>query len=474
MGLSGAQVIYDRTHLPSGQAEALGAPFTQVLDARFFPELTDVDTAVANLLSALSAGTPPSALSLGPASLALQAEVTQLTFDVLFGLTPWLSVGGELPLVRARVFARPSLEASSAGAGRAATAFGGDPAAFFGQIDTALATLDTLITSGTLDPASQVEAEDLRARTGTYALGMESLSGRFTLLPTDSGNAGQSLRAVHDELTAKFDSFGITFPALDLADVVPTQEAFALLADSLAMPPFGDADSGYRLGDAAVKAFLQPVNTFRPVELGAAEPWFRYRAAAGIARRFATGSQDRPDRAYDLPTGRGSASTEGIAVLDLALRRRWWLTVQVSLVLQARHSLTRRVTPPDTPLAGGGREAEVVRDPGDLWLWTVVPRYSLNESVSLGLVYQREDRGRDRFAYAAAPLPGISADVLGEGSAVRATRWGFEVRYRSTGALGEARPARSIEAALSFLRTTSADGRAPATSLWRVGARLYP
>ncbi len=488
-GVSTSQAIFERTHVPGGAREPLGAPYSAALDARFFPELASLDTAVANLLAAAGGAPPTRPLSLGSASLDLQAEVTELELELVLGVTSWLAVGGELPIVRARMFASPRLDERTAGAGQAGSAFGGNPTAFFDGVDTSLAALDSLIASGTLDPAARTQAEALRDRTRTYADGLEdyaadlglpksadgldSLQSRFTLLPTDSGEAGRNLRAVHDELAAGFSSFGITFPALDLADALARDAAFGLLADSLAMAPFGGAETGYRLGDAAARIWIQPLNTFRPVPVGAPEPWLRYRAAAALGRRFPSGSRDRPDRAYDLPTGRGSAAIEAQATVDLALRRRLWLSVEAAAAFQERDSLIRRVTPPDSPLVGAAREAAVFRDPGTAWTWTVLPRLNVNESVSLGLLFQRESRERDRYEFVGAPLPGISADVLGAGSDFDATRWGIHISYRTTGALGEGRPSRPIEATLSYLKTAWADGRAPATAHWRVAVRGY-
>lgn len=473
-GLLLSQSIYDRSHVRGGGTEPLGAPFGGPLDARFFPELADLDTAVANLLSALGETAPGGALSLGVASLDLQAEVSSLTLDLVFGVTSWLAVGGELPFVRARVFARPGLDTAGAGAGLDATAFGRDPPAFFAALGDAISDLDSLIASGTLDPSQQAEAEALRARAQTYASGMQALSDRYGLFPTGGGAAGRTLSAAHDLLATDFGDFGIGFPALDLADPIALNDAFTRLADSLAMPPFGDADTGYRLGDAALRLLVQPVNTFRPTPPARPEPLLRVRALAEATRRFPTGSLDRADRAYDIPTGLGSGTSEARAALDLALRQWIWLTLYAEGVFQEAFALERRVTPPDSPLVGAARTATVRRSPGTLWRWTAAPRYNLNESVSLGLLLQGESRGRDRYAYEGAPIAGVDADVLGAGSDASVTRWGFELRYRSTGPLGEGRTRRPLEAVFSYLKTSSADGRVPSSVQWRVGGRLYP
>ncbi|MGH7545136.1 MAG: hypothetical protein ACREKI_03030, partial [Gemmatimonadota bacterium] len=371
------------------------------------------------------------------------------------------------------VSARTGLEEE--GAGSAETAFGGNAAGFFADVDAAIAQLDAMITADTLDPMQQMQAQALRDRTQTYADGLESLNDRFTLLPTDSGEAGRALGAVHDEIIAGFESFALSFPALELADPFAADAAFALLADSLALAPFGDVGRSYRFGDAALKLFVQPWNTFRSGAEGADDAWLRGRAVVGVVRRFDTGRRDRVDRPYDLPTGRGSPSTEAHATLDLALRRKLWVTLAAEAVFQESYTVDRRITPPDTPLVDESRTATVTRAPGAVWRWTLVPRYNVNETISLGASIQVESRESDEYAYAGAPPAGFpTADVLGEGSDVTATRWGLELRYRTTGLFGEARPRRSLEGVFSYRRTTSGDGRVPASSEWRVGGRLYP
>lgn len=470
--VSGSQSIYDRSHVPGRATEALGAPFSRALDAGVFSALNNADAAVASLLAALGAPAPSTSLSLGTAALNLQAEITEVGFDLMLGVTRWLAIGGDLPLVRARVFARPDLTEGSASAGPASTAFGTTPEIFVGQLRSAVAALNSIIESGAIDPARRAEAEALAARSQIYVDGFAALSA-VPFLPTDSSEAGRGLQDIHRELAAGFESFGLVFPGLKLATPLDPAATFTLLADSLAMPPFGDADTGYRLGDAALKVFAQPLNTFRPLPVGQPEPAVRYRATLGFVRRFDTGSQDRADRAYDLPTGRGSPSVEFRGTLELALRRKLWLTVDAVLVQQEGHNLSRRVTPPDTPLVGPNREAEVTRDPGGVRILTAIPRLNLNESVSVGILLQREHRSRDRYEFAGEALAGIDADVLGEGSDASATRWGFEIRYRATGALGEARPGVPVETAFSYLKTTSGDGRVPAASVWRLGFRLY-
>lgn len=466
-----SQSIYDRVFREDGGREPLDEPFARPLDARFFPQLADVDTAVANLLAAVGGSPPSSALALGRARLDLQAEVSELRLELLFGVTSWLAVGGELPIVRARVLARGRFEAGSRAAGPASTAFGGT---FFDDLDAALAELDALIASGTLDPSEQAQAEALRARTGTYADGLDSLSARYLFLPTDSGAAGAALGTVHDEIASGFDAFGIAFPALDLADPLAADAALALLSDSLAMPAFTGVGDSYRFGDAGLQVFVQPWNSFRraaPADGGAA---LRGRLVLGAVYRFDTGWHDGPDRPYDLSTGRGSPSTEARAALDLAWGRKLWLTLGAEAVFQEAYTLDRRVAPPDTPLVDPSRAAAVERTPGDLWRWTVLPRYNLNEALSVGLIVQGESRKRDAYAYVGTPISGVSADVLGIGSDVSLTRWGLELRYRATGVFGEARARRSVEGVFSYRRTTSAGGRAPVSSLWHVGARWYP
>src|SRR5439155_19160039 len=139
------------------------------------------------------------------------------------------------------------------------------------------------------------------------------------------------------------------------------------------------------------------------IELGAALLWLdrfpRSTSGSGIRSvaqglvRLPTGQLDRSDRFFDVGTGNGHVDVDLSLATDLALGRLG-ARLTGAYTLQFPGSLTRRVAPPEQPIAPASRTAEVRRDPGEIWRVSAQPFFRLGSSLSLFAGGERSEERR--------------------------------------------------------------------------------
>ncbi|UCC73238.1 MAG: hypothetical protein JSV86_01355 [Gemmatimonadota bacterium] len=474
VGLTGQNITVDERFLADGSSQPLSDMFSAVLDARLVPPLDSLDVALAGLFPSLALPDPEPS-TLGPLEYDVLFERTRAPISIIFAPTRWLAAFAVVPIVKGKSFAGAQLDTLAANAGSQASAFGGDPDAFFTELGTGIATLESMVAADTLPPDLQAEAEALVADARAIEVGLLDLS-ELSYVPSDSGANGVALAGYYEGVQSGFDGFAVPLPTLELARPIDVAAAAALTSGS----EFGievpvARSSGIKLGDIEVGISIQPLNTFRR-RPGEDRPLLPLRARVDALWRFATGTPPAAEHLFDVGTGDGQPDLEVRGTLDVGIGSRFWLSLFAGYNMQLEAEVERLVTSRELPIQRGAYTALVNWDPGDVVTLAAVPRFNFTRNITFSFLWVLTRRGADTIE-PIDPVPGDAAfepSDLEEGSEYSARSIGFAARFSSTEWSGDRRAGIPVEVELRYRNTRRGDdGFTPRENIWEVSLRLY-
>lgn len=472
--LDGRMDIWDSQY-QDGSRVPLGTDLSSPsLGSLLLPSLADADSRLERLT-----GLPGYHLNLGRLTTDVLQDEGRGNFGLSLGLTRAVTVFGRIPLVRARAQGSGSLDPATSDAGINPGADGQNE--FFNELDGALTTLGTNISSGAYngDPARLALAQS------TLASGNALGSDLFGLLadpataspfvPISSSVAGTAVTARVAALqTTLADDLGVTgFTAVPVfpADPVTREDFFALLAN-----PAGPVAT--RVQNTTV--------TFRgDAEAGVAltllDRWDveghrgGLRAAVEGLVRFPTGVRPRADRLFAVGTGDGQTDIEMKVTADLG-SGNVGVRVEGDYNRQFPSDITTRVAPPTQPFAGSALISLVRSDPGDIVTIAVRPFFRLARTLAIQGTALHWTRGADAVSFAGPgdELPGVDPAVLATGTKATATVLGIGLTYANPGALRPGGRGLPVDAGWSYERVVKATGgRVPNRHAMTARFRVY-
>ncbi|MBI4419375.1 MAG: hypothetical protein HY560_00995 [Gemmatimonadetes bacterium] len=433
---------WDRVFDEDGREQLLGRYYSSdTAGADLFPTLLTPQKAVRAIT-----GDSSYRLSLGVMRTMLDADIRRFPFDFSLGLTKWLTLAANLPIVVTRMNATLLLDSTTGNVGwnQAATESGnalGRSAilSLLGRLGSVEQDLDARIATGQFGcptSATCTQARDLRDRVRALQTSLTELTGVPTgvfpaglvlppAAPLATSPAGSGIRAAVERVKTDLSSLGLlsftdtmSLPSKPLAasdvQTMLTSSSFGYEGGKFEYTKrwgLGDAEAGLRLG-------LVQTAKARIMVYGTA--------------RLPTGIRDSPNNFIDI--GRGDRQTDLVAGLDIVLDPG-----PVSLALagwytwQLRDRLIRRLTPPEQPIAPASTAYAVKRDLGDVVWAGAYPSLRLSSGFRVyasGTYYRKR---MDRFELDGQPStsPPLPPDVLERRTEMRALSFGGGVTYRS-------------------------------------------
>jgi hypothetical protein len=474
--VGGSLENYNRRFFQNGTQDYAGDFVRDSAGSNLWPELTSADTTVAAII-----GQPTYRIDLGRTTATTQVNVGTVNLGAALGISHFLTLFGNVPIVRVRVQPRFALDSTSGDVGfnPADPTFGSGGAAttaFFNQFDVALATLQTNINNGVYDgnPTQKALAQATLADGTALRTHLDNLllnpSTASPFVPTGGSAAGLAMTNVVTSLqTVLSGSLGVggfTQP-LDL----PAQRLAQQDIDNFIGNPGGPVAGliqdmfEFKLGDIQLGAVLTPIDRWdRPNHRGGA------RLALTGAITLPTGTTDFSNNFVDLGTGTGYYRLGLGATADLGKGRvgmrltgyydRWMQRFRV-----------KRVSAPTFPMPYAYRLANLNIDPGDQTTLGVRPFFRLASTFALHVGLDYWHRGADRVVYqtVADSVPGVAASELAVESSASSTMVSGGVTFSS----GLTRKV-PIEARWTYEAVLGASGgRVPQARNMRAELRLY-
>ena len=465
---------FDSRFRPDGSVQSTAEVYSALIGPGLVPELVALNDTIGNVFSRLGLPPPEKNPTLGRLHLDVLNERTRAPFTITWAVTDWLAVSGTVPIVNAAAFVGSGVDSATAGAGN--TLFGGNPDAFFTDLDQAISQLESMVAADTLAPDRQAAAQALLDRARDVEAGLQAFHG-LAYGPTDTGAAGVALHQLYDGLTAGFEGFGIMPPELTLAEPVDGDALAGFVSGSaFGTQPFRPRRvTGTKFGDLEVGLSLQPINTFPSPRNGSAT--VRVRARLDARYRFANATPRLASRLFDPGVGAGFPDAHLSSTVDLAFGRRFWLSAFGTFDLRREAEMAWLFTSPASPIQRGAFVAPAHWDPGDVWSAGIAPRFNLTPAITFSALFARTHHGRDRLT----PVNALPTDApFSPADQERGSRYtgrilGFGLRYASTEWDGTRRSGLPLEVELRYRLWVGADGGyAPRLRVWEVGARWYP
>jgi hypothetical protein len=469
--LDGIMDIWDSRYR-DGTREPLGTDLTSpALGSDLLAPLSDADARIGRIT-----GLSGYRLNLGTLTTDAQADVSQGFFGGALGVTRWLTVFGRMPLVRSRVQAAIALDGSTGDAGLNPGET--SEAAFFQELDGALATLSSRIAAGDYDGDPATKALAQSTLTSGTAL-REDLFGLFSdtasaspFVPTATSTAGTTVTArVTDLQSVLAGTLGVAGFSTSLAlptEAVTTTDLLDYVRDPIGLRP-GESKVTFR-GDAEAGAAVTLLDHW---DLGTHRGGARV-AIQGLVR-FPTGVVARSDRLLTLGTGEGQTDIEARMTADLGAGS-WGMRLEGGYSRQLAADFLLRVAPPSQPFPSTDLLTIVRRDPGDVVDLAVRPFVRLAQTFAIQGSVRHWSRGADAVSYATADdsIPGVSAGVLAEETKASATAVGIGLTYSNPGGLRPGGSGLPVDAGWSYERVVQAGGgRVPNRHTMRAMFRVY-
>jgi hypothetical protein len=474
VGLAGQSITVDHRFTPDGTLQPLTEMFTAEPDLQLVVPLDSLDLTLTDLFPTLGLA-DPEASTLGPLQYDVLFERTRIPISISFAPTRWLAVFTVVPIVKGVAQRGEQIDTLVTNSGSQASAFDGNPDAFFAGLGAGIAALESVVAADTLPPDLQAEAQALLADARAIETGLLDLNA-LSYMPTNSGSNGTALVGFYETVRGGFEGFELALPALALAHPIDAEAAKLLTSG----PEFGieapePRSSGVKLGDIEAGISLQPLNTFRRRPDGS-RPTFSLRARFDALWRFATGTPPLAQHLFDVGTGDGQSDMELRGTFDVGFGSRFWLSVFAGYNIQMEGEVERLVTSRELPIQPGAYTALLTWDPGDVLTLAAVPRFNFTRNITFSFLYLHVHRGAD-IVRPLDPVPGDAAFVpadLEEGTEYTARSMGFAARFSSTEWSGDRRDGIPVEVELRYRNTSKAeDGFAPKGSIWEVSVRLY-
>jgi hypothetical protein len=480
--LGGSLESADRRYLDGTLEELAGDLASPALGSDRIPGLTEADARLARIT-----GDPAARLNLGSLAATAQGTRSAAEIGVAVGITSRLTVFARLPLARASVTTRLTLDSTSGNAGfnPADPVFGSaagaiQTAGFFQDFGTALQSLQTRLQTGVYDGSASLKALAQKTLTSATLL-RDDLFGLLADPATAAGFAPTGSSPLGAAVTAQLHALQVTLagplgiPGFSSAPALPTSRASqGDLTNYLTNPDgpiVGRLDSLplSQRGDAEVGGAWTLVDRWKDDVHGTG-----FRAAVTALARLGTGFPPRPSYFLDLGTGTGHGALGGTLTTDVSFGR-----VAARLTAGYLHQLAGnqlvRLTPPDQPFAPFKQVVTVRVDPGNVVALGAHPMLRLAPSfgIQAGVDYWRRASEQVTYASAGDSIPGIPASVLAVDSRIGVTTFSAGITYSGPGT----KPASTglpIDASWSFEKVIAGSGgRVLKTQAVRASVRLY-
>lgn len=477
--LGGRLDNWDRMFFAGVKRDAAGDFVRDPADGTWLPALAESEQrirAITGIQSALS-------LSLGKTSSHSLVNVGTESIGAAYGVTRRLTLFGTIPIVRVRVQEVFALDSAGATAGLnpANPVFGtvegaNELSGFFNQLTAALTTLSNQLAAGSFDsdPAKKALAEATLARGTALQSDLEDFYASAIFIPLAGTSGAAAVNGSVDSLRSRLATdFSIPFAATPL---FPTTGLAPEALEGFATNPDGPIQA---------QPFEPPIlRGIGDIEVGAAYLWLDHRPpAGGLAVRSAlqgtvrlrTGKLGRPDGVFDLPTGDRQPDVQGDLVTDVGAGRLG-ARITARYVVQLPARLTRRVTPPDQPLAPASTLAQLERDPGEILEGALEPYLRIAPHFSIVGGIRHWTKGTDKYSYAPnqQPIPGTTPEVLATGSQQNGTVLSAALSFVHDGLRRDGTAGVPIDAILrGELVVGSSQGRVPVKQSISLSLRLY-
>ncbi len=489
-----------------GQREPLGAGFS--VAALGAPHLAAV-----RALNEEFAGIGVTGLnaSLGETRLDLRQRVFTTRFGIEYGLTDWLMLGVEIPIVRTRAEAQLRARGDSGIATAGVNPYGlgtGVPAANRAAIDVftnaslALTTRrdDCIANAGSapecpqiLAEAAQVDAWIAQAAQFATALaqtyGAQGLSTGLPFIPLAGSPGEMALLQLVGQMRAAFTGYGVTTitptSGLPLGAQTPlsAEQLQAIVATNFGARPMTRA-AQQSLGDIDVGVRLKVIDTFGKADSAryAASPR-GVRQTFGLTYRLANGEFDDSDNFIDVGTGDGSNAIAIRSFTDVVVNRHFWTTVSLGWVQGTPYTRTVRV-----PALVGvewiepWREQTLKTAPGSLLELEIAPRWQLNDYFGIGTLWRIRGMEGGRTTMSLVPaddgyghVDPILPRTLDAQNTWTEHRLGWSLSYSTLAAAARGRSGIAMEIGLVHEQSVAASGGVlPRRFTDRVQLRYYP
>jgi hypothetical protein len=422
-------------------------------------------------------------LSLGKTSASELVNIGTESIGAAYGLTRRLTVFGTIPIVRVRVQEVFSLDSTNATAtfNPADPIFGsGDGTAqngFLSQLQAALATLDAKLQNGDYNgnPVTLALAQATLARGTALHTDLLEFFGSSTFIPLRGTQGAAAITGSIDSVRNRLAD-ELSIPGFTATPVFPTSGLPHDALEGFATNPEGPIQA---------QPFEPPILRYiGDIEVGSAFLWLDHRPAKGglLVRsalqgtvRLRTGKLDQPDALFDLPTGDRQPDVQGDLVTDFGMGGIG-ARVTARYVLQLSGRQTRRVTPPDQPIAPAATLAGVERDPGEIVEGALEPYLRLAPHFSIVGGIRHWRKGIDKYKYAPnqEPVAGTTPDVLAIGSKESGTVLSAALSFVHDGVRKDGTAGIPIDAVLrGELVVGSSEGRVPVKQSISLALRLY-
>jgi hypothetical protein len=487
-----------------GEREPLAADFD--LDSVGIGQLAQLDPVNTGLRSILG-GAGPLPLTLGPLQARFDATVATTPIVVEYGVSRRLMIGAVFPMVKTRT--EVSLDPNAGGTGGtvglnpgyAVSGARTTNALVVQELTAAAQALQQLLQqcAGSTAPsctavnADRAGAQALVTAATSAASGIETVYGVSAarpggrLSPVERSRLQQDVVARLTNLSSGFTGFlgapttgnawiaarPVGAPPVAFADFqrILTDDDFGISADSLVsveMTRIGDIELGAKF--LLLDSFgAQPPQQAAPRRLGV-------RLAVAGVLRLGTGAKDSVDHFADIAAGDGQRDIEGRVFADVVLGRRLWGSIVARYGVQQADELTRRIPGvAHEPFPAADRRHLVRRDPGDFLAVDVSPRLVITDHFALGGQYRYYSKGEDTYALADTSPSSVPADpsILALGTKRSEQLLLASVTYSTLAAYFRGRARTPLEVSMSFGRTLSGAGGAPAQSISALTLRVY-
>jgi hypothetical protein len=452
--------------------ESLGTDLTaSPLGSAVLPDLRVVESALSPILE-----DPSYRVRLGNSQAAIDQAPLVFPFRLELGVTDRLTVGAMVPIMRQRQEILFLLDADATSANVGLSPMVSSTSAVSNFLNSFGNALNLAGETHAGDPAVVAAQAYLDALSQAYF--------ERTVFPISGSAAAAKLQEELDGHRAAIEALGVTgIPeAVVLAQEFFDETSFQAFLGGPEMnaAPLESFTTLWQLGDIEVSAAFRVLSAgFEPDSLGDLPP-FRYHLGAGALVRLGTGSQEDPNRFFDLDAGDGQLDVEGSLMgrVEYGTRLRAWGRIRYGIQMEGE--VLRRIAAPSEVLPRWQRLAPLLWTPGNYLDLELNPGFALAPDLNLGLRYHLWSKGAD--SYKLQPLSEEQlerveyppADLLDQETEQTLQEVGFSAAYStlSAHARGDASLPYELRAAFLF-PVSGSGGQTPKGVRFQAGLTIY-